>query len=51
MKTQAEIDKEFSDWINSFNDYMKPEDGKLYVIRGADDLQKVHEDLFRILGE
>jgi hypothetical protein len=49
--TQEDTNKAFADWINSFSDYMEPDDGKLYVIRKPDDLQRVHEDLFEILGE
>jgi hypothetical protein len=51
MKTKEEIDKEFAEWIASFPKYMEPDDGKLYVIRNADDMQKVHDDLFKVLGE
>jgi hypothetical protein len=49
--TEKDVNKAFEDWINSYPKYMKPEDGKLYVIRKPDDLQRVHEDLFEILGE
>jgi hypothetical protein len=48
---QKDTDKAFEDWVKSFPDFMEPSDGKLYVIRKPDDLQKVHEDLFNILGE
>ena len=44
-------DKEFADWINSFSDYMKPEDGMLLVVRKPDDIVKVHEELARVFGE
>ena len=49
--TESKSDKEFSDWINSFSDYMKPVEGKLYVIRKPDDINRVHEELERIFGE
>jgi hypothetical protein len=47
--TQEDNDKAFSDWINSFSDYMEPDDGKLYVIRSPSDIIKVHEDLEKLL--
>jgi hypothetical protein len=42
---------EFTKWLNSFYDYMEPEDGSLYIIRSPKDLQTVHKDLEKILGE
>jgi hypothetical protein len=44
-------EKEFSDWINSFSDYMEPEDGILFVVRKPDDIVKVHKTLENLLGE
>lgn len=36
---------DFEKWINSYSDFMKPDDGKLYVIRKPSNLEKVYEDL------
>jgi hypothetical protein len=50
MKEKLKKDNEaFAKWINSYSDYMEPEDGKLYVIKNPEDMIQVHEDLERIL--
>jgi tRNA1(Val) A37 N6-methylase TrmN6 len=36
---------DFEKWVNSYSDFMKPEDGNLYVIRKPSDLERVYEDL------
>lgn len=36
---------DWADWINSYHDFIKPGEGKLYVIKTSDDLIQVHEDL------
>lgn len=44
-------DPTFEAWINSFHDFISPEDGEIYVIRSPGDLNTLHEDLNHILGE
>ena len=49
MQEKLKKDNEaFAKWINSYSDYMEPEDGKLYVINTPDDMIQVHEDLERM---
>jgi hypothetical protein len=38
-------DNEYEKWINSFHNFVKPDDGKLYVIRDSDNLEQVYRDL------
>jgi hypothetical protein len=38
-------ENEWADWINSYNNFIKPDEGKLYIIKHSDDLIKVYEDL------
>jgi len=36
---------DWTDWINSYHNFIKPDEGKLYVIKTSDDLVQVYEDL------
>jgi hypothetical protein len=38
-------DNEYEKWINSFHNFVKPGEGKLYIIRDSDDLEQVYRDL------
>jgi hypothetical protein len=50
-RKMADDDKAWGDWINSYDKYMKPEDGKLYVINTPGDIIQVAKDLKNICGE
>jgi len=38
-------EEEYQKWLNSFSDYMDPEDAKLFVIRKPEDINKVFDEL------
>lgn len=38
-------DEDFANWVNSFYDYMEPEDGKIFIIKKPDDITQVYEEL------
>lgn len=41
-------DNEYETWINSFHNFIKPGEGKLYIIRDSNDLEQVYNDLERM---
>ena len=43
--TPQEENERYQNWINSWSEYMKPDDGKLFVIRKPSDIVKVFEEL------
>jgi len=42
---EERIEKEFQAWVATFDNYMRPDDGKLFVIRKPSDIVKVFEEL------
>lgn len=40
-----EEEQAYQKWINSFSDFMKPEDGKLFVMRKPSDINDVFDEL------
>lgn len=49
MQEKVKKDNEdFVKWINSYSDYMEPEDGELFVIKNPDDMIRLYEDLEQV---
>ena len=42
---EERIEKEIQAWLATFDDYMKPDDGKLFVIRKPSDINNVYDEL------
>ena len=45
IMTPQEENERYQNWINSWSEYMKPEDGKLFVIRKPSDINDVFDEL------
>ena len=43
--TPQEENERYQNWINSWSEYMKPDDGKLFVIRTPPDIVRAFEEL------
>jgi len=51
MSDQENEEEDFNGWLDTFSDYVNPEDGRLYVIRKPDDIIQVSNDLEEMLGD
>ena len=45
VMTPQEENERYQNWINSWGEYMKPDDGKLFVIRKPSDINDVFDKL------
>jgi len=51
MSDQENEEEKFEGWLNSFPEYVSPDDGKLYIIRKPDDMDQVFDELERMIGD
>lgn len=47
----GKAEREFAEWLVTWDQYMEPDDGIIMGIRKPDDILKVHETLEKIFGE